>query len=386
MPIDSAKKYDFGLGRMVFAQLGKEVRGNTSLNIPMSTMIQQVQAIESEWDVIDTIQPISKVHLDFTGGGNGSTPVFQFRSKSSFGQQCHITRKALQQLSQYMDMKTATGRGVKPFNLSEARCLMGEDMRKLETMAWSIQLDKIDKEVMFRSKVIDGVRTITSVQGVNYAPIRDSELLTRMLKEEDQFVSGYSIGSDYSHYSVITGEIANIKDPAKMIDIHNSDGGGRGLQALRYYWLQVCSNGMMGWSQKSAFYSRHFGDREVITNAFVEAINGIHDGDDQFLEVYQKAREIELDNLWATFLYRGDFNTEEREKGKIALDTTRLIASPQNTLGHLVDGITLMAQYKKDPMERLAIEKKATDLLFGAYSDWEKGKELVPASFLETLV
>ena len=368
--------YIFGLGQTSFYSVGREVRGDFDALIPIDQMIETVKEIESGWQPVDAIRKISSAHIDFTG----DCPTLQFRTATSVGQQCRMTRHALRQLNQYFSLKTSTGYSVTPVNLTEARCLMDEEYRKLETIAWSKMMDKVDKEVMFRSKIINGERVITSVQGQNYSVIRDSKLLETVagILPDHARVGVASIHSQWSNFDIVTDEIKDIKDPSEMISLHNSDAGTRRLQMMKKFWVLLCTNGMRGWGMGTAFERQHTGDVSAILESLSHTFTENKAEKDEFLNLYMKGREIELDNMWEVFNTRSMLAGDDRLNATTAIGHLPLIASPENSVSHLMDGLTLAAQAKKDPLQRLALEDKATTFFTSLMDDLEKGVRLVP--------
>ena len=368
--------YTFGLGHFDFLKVGKEVRGNHEALVSLDNMIEIVSQIESDWQPVDAIRAIKSAHIDFTG----DCPTLQFRTATSVGKQCRMTRHALRQLNQYFSLKTSTGYSVTPINLTEARCIQDEEYRKLETIAWSKMMDKVEKEVMFRSKVINGERVITSVQGANYSVIRDSKLLKtiRSLLTEEARIGVASITSQWSNFDVITTEITDPSDPATMLSFHNSDAGTRRLHMLKKIWMLICTNGMRGWGWGTAYERQHTGDVDLIMEQMGHKITEDQQSTKEFLELYMKGREIELDNLWDVFNVRSGLAGDEKNNAMTALGHLPLIASPENTVSHLLDGLTLAAQAKQDPLQRLALEDKATTMFYTLMYDIEQGNQLVP--------
>ena len=368
--------YTFGLGHFNFLNLGKEVRGNHNALVSLDDMIQIVSEIETEWQPVDAIRKISSAHIEFTG----DCPTLQFRNATSVGKQCKMTRHALRQLNQHFSLKTSTGYSVTPINLTEARCIQDEEYRKLETIAWSKMMDKVDKEVMFRSKIINGERVITSIQGSNYSVIRDSKLLRtiRSMLTEEAKVGVASITSQWSNFDILTNEVKNVKDPSSMFSFHNSDAGTRRLQMMKKMWILLCTNGMRGWGMGTAYERQHTGDVDVIMEQLTHAMTLDNEKQEEFLSLYLRGRTIELDNMWKVFEHRSGLGGEDKSNAITALGHLPLIASPENTVSHLLDGLTLSAQAKQDPLQRLQLEDHATSLFYSLMDDIDKGKKLVP--------
>ena len=137
MPFDATQSpYRFGLGNKTFLNFGKQARGLSEKLFPLSTGLEIIQKLETEWQPIDSPANMNMVHIDFTGGGNGELPTFQFRSKKSIGQACRITRHALKQLGLQIQQK-GLNRNVNPYQLTEALCIQDEEYRKIMTVAWS---------------------------------------------------------------------------------------------------------------------------------------------------------------------------------------------------------------------------------------------------------
>ena len=378
MPYNIQKPYQFGLMPKEFVSFGKKCRKKPENLIDFKTGLDQILELEASWKMIDTIQSLDKVHVNFCG----EEPTFQFRTSNRTGSVCRITRHALKQLATYIKPKMISGTQATAYNITEATCILDEDYRKLATMMWSKLLDGREKEVLFRSKLIDGERVITSVQSTSYAPIKDSRLLQELHKRKPELVfCGANVNSISSNYRLVENKELELDKPVDMYDIYNSDGGLRGLQLFHKYWLLVCTNGMTTTRTKDNFYTRHFGDSEILTARFGAKLDEL-DGDREFLDAYQKARSIGIENMFQTMTHRMNLNKDEENNVSVALGSN-LIASPQNTLGACLDAITLSAQAKKDPFERHLIECKGTEFMMDALRDLEQGKELVPAELLE---
>lgn len=385
MPFDTQNTYQFGLDHKTFINYGKQARnGNVDAIIPIAVGIEQIQDLESEWDMKDTIQPLSMAHINFTG----QNPTFQFRTKNGQGTVCNITRHALKQLGIYIQQTGLSGRKVNPYQLTESLCIQDDEYRRIATVQWSKMMGAIDKDVLFRSKVIDGVRTITSIQSTSYAPIRDSELLLKLQSQNPElhFV-GSTVSSVSSNYRLIekVGEL-KLKEPVTMYDLHNSDGGLRELVAFLKHYMLICTNGMTSTSTQASFNNRHYGDRELIVGRFGTAIEGFTSVDDGFIADYMKARSTEIDNLWEIMDYRlnGTLTNKQMENANIAFNSN-LIASDKGTLGHAIDTLTLSAQGEKDPFNRHLLEINATNFMNDIFADLEQGKELIPAKVLEDM-
>ena len=324
---NSQNTYQFGLEPMTFINYGKQARnGNVDAIIPISVGIEQVQDLESQWDMKDTIQPLSMAHINFT-----DNPTFQFRTKTGAGAVCNITRHALKQLGLYIQQTGLSGRKVNPYQLTEALCIQDDEYRRIATVQWSKMMGEINKDVLFRSKVIDGVRTITSIQSVQYAPIRDSELLLKLKSQNPQlqFV-GATINSISSNYRLIDGKAKlELRKPCDMYDIHNSDGGLRELLAFYKKYILLCTNGMSSTSENLAYFNnRHYGDRDLIIARFGREIEDFKGVNDKLIEQYEKARAMEIDNLWEIMDYRlnGTLTNKQMENANIAFNSN-LIAS-----------------------------------------------------------
>ncbi len=385
MPFDATQSpYRFGLGNKTFLNFGKQARGLSEKLFPLSTGLEIIQKLETEWQPIDSPANMNMVHIDFTGGGNGELPTFQFRSKKSIGQACRITRHALKQLGLQIQQK-GLNRNVNPYQLTEALCIQDEEYRKIMTVAWSKMLDKCDKTMLFRSKVIDGVRTITSIQSENYAPIRDS-LLLKSLTDRGLYVAGMTVSSLSSNYRLIEQPTQlKVGTPVDMLDIHNSDGGQRSLMMFKKLFELLCTNGMGRTTVNSEFVNRHFGDRQIIVERFMQAINGFEKGHDEFLEIYNKARQTEIDDLWTVMEHRmgksTDYTKSHIENASVAFNSN-LIASDKGTAGHVLDSLTLSAQAEKSPFARHQLEMKATSFVEDILFDLENKKELIPVELL----
>lgn len=386
MPFDQTINggYTFGQDHKNFLSFGKQARGNVDALIPISQGIQMVADLESQWQMIDTPRSLSMAHINFTG----THPTFQFRTKNSVGSVCNITRHALKQLGNYIQQKGLTGRNVNPYQLTEALCIQDEEYRQIATIAWSKMMGSIDKELLFRSKVIDGVRTITSIQSMAYAPIRDSELLLKLQSQNPElFFCGATISSVSSNYRLIENvDKLELNVPVPMYDIHNSDGGLRELVAFLKWWMLICTNGMTSTSIKSRFNNRHYGDREIIVGRFGQAIEDFAEVDDGFIQQYEQARQTEIANLWETMTHRlqGTLTKEQLEYTNIAYNSA-LIASEKGTLAHAVDALTLSAQADKNPYNRHLLEVNATRFMEDIFTDLKADKELIPADVLESM-
>jgi len=384
MPFDATQspKYQFGLGNQSFINFGKQARGNSDKLFTLETGLEIVQDLEDKWQPIDSPANMNMVHIDFTGGGNGDLPTFQFRSKKSIGQACHITRHALKQLGLQIQQK-GLNRNVNPYQLTEALCIQDEEYRKIMTVAWSKMLDNCDKTMLFRSKVIDGVRTITSIQSENYAPIRDS-LLLKSVSDRGLYVAGMTVSSLSSNYRLIEQPTEiKVGTPVDMLDIHNSDGGQRSLMMFQKLFELICTNGMGVETVNSEFVNRHFGDRQVIVERFMQAVNGFEKGNAEFLEIYNKARQTEIDSLWTIMEHRmaNRYTKNQIENASVAFNSN-LIASDKGTAGHVLDALTLSAQAEKSPFGRHQLEMKATSFVEDMLFDLERGKELIPVELL----
>ena len=383
MPFDKLPNYRFGLDHKTFINFGKQVRGNTSEMIPIAVGIEQVQDLESEWSMIDTPQPLSKAHINFCG----ETPTFQFRYKEKIGKTCNIPRHALKQIGNYLQQKGISGRNVNPYQLTEALCIQDDQYRQICTVAWSKMMDQMNnKELLFRSKVIDGIRTITSVQSMAYAPIRDSELLLKLQSQNpDLYFVATTISSISSNYRLIENGEITLNTPVKMYDIHNSDGGLRELVAFLKYFILKCTNGMFSTTTQDSFSNRHYGDRDVIAQRFGTAIEDFSQVDDGFNDDYMKARQTEIDNLWATMQHRltGKLTKGQLDNLNVAFNSN-LISSDVGTLGHAVDALTLSAQ-AENPHNRHMLEVNATHFMQDVFADLSAGKQLIPEEVLENM-
>jgi hypothetical protein len=386
MPFDNTNTYQFGITPLSFINYGKKARnGNVNEIIPMSVGIEQILDLESSWQMKDTIQPLSMAHINFTG----THPTFQFRTKTGQGAVCNITRHALKQLGVYIQQTGLSGRKVNPYQLTESLCIQDDEYRRIATVAWSKMLDNMgDKEVLFRSKVINGTRTITSIQSVSYAPIKDSELLLKLQSQNpDLHFVGANVNSISSNYRLIENvDEITLNNPVDMYDIHNSDGGLRELLAFYKKYILKCTNGMFSTETVSSFNNRHYGDRELIVGRFGQAIEDFVGVNDGFINQYYKARETEISDLWTIMNYRlnGSLTKNQIENANLAFNSD-LIASEKGTLGHAIDTLTLSAQAEKDPFERHLLEGKATQFMNDIFADLEKGKELIPLKVLEEM-
>jgi len=380
MPNDSSQlNYTFGQAPQTFCNFGTECRSKVDNLISFESGIDRVRQLENDWKCIDSIQPLKFAHIDFTG----SEVSFTFRNKKSIGKEARITRHALKQIANYIQPRTMSGRKVSMYNSTEATCLIDNEFRKLSTIQWSKLMGSSSADVLFRSKVIDGIRTITSVQSQKYAPIFDSQVLAKLQERNPsfKFANAY-VSSVQSNFRLLEARELTLNDPVDMYDLHNSGSGLRGLHLFLKAYLLVCTNGMVTSNTKNSFYRRHFGDREFILNQFADKIEEMKGGNEEFLAMYRKARTVGLNNLWETLLYRLQMTDVEKEDMMIASSAHSLIASPINTLGHAVDTITLAAQKKSDPFERHLLECKATDFMTLAFEDIIAGKALIPQKLL----
>lgn len=169
-----------------------------------------------------------------------------------------------------------------------------------------------------------------------------------------------------------------------MLDIYNSDGGQRSLMMFQKLFELLCTNGMGRSTVNSEFVNRHFGDRQVIVERFMKAVNGFEKGNAEFLEIYNKARQTEIDNLWTIMERRmghHHYTKSQFENASVAFNSN-LIASDKGTAGHVLDSLTLSAQAEKSPFARHELEMKATGFVQSMLSDLERGKELIPVELL----
>jgi len=326
-------------------------------NVPMKLVKEEIREMENSWQMKDPIFDLSKIEIDF----NSENPIFRFTNNGKVGQDCLITRHALHQLGGYLMLKNLTNGGnINPYNLTEARWQLQDiEIRAFETKTWMKQIQSYKgQELMFRSKIINGTRTITSIQGKHYTPILDSELLKGV--SNDLSMAKLEITSEYSFFECIT-EIKNEKDPVPMIEIHNSSAGTRRLQMFKKLFMQICTNGMKGWKQQDMFANNHYGDKTEILGRYNANMELSVDKD--FIDYYMKSREIQIDNAIMNKKVKALLPLVEYNNWIDAMETHDKIASPIGTVGHVYDALTLSAQAKKDPLEKDQVEALAGTFL-----------------------
>ena len=103
-------------------------------------------------------------------------------------------------------------------------------------------------------------------------------------------------------------------------------------------WVQICTNGMKGWSTATSFSTRHYGNTESILEGYQSQFTG---NKLRFVSDYLDMRKIEFNvrDYLDTCLLDNSFAVEI----EMALESKK-IASPKGTLASLWDAMTLAAQ------------------------------------------
>ena len=366
--------YQFGLSRYTFFSLNrKSVRDDFSNAISLTEFRNIVSAIQDSWQTEDLTVSLNQFQFDLT---QKIPTVYIEELEQTFV----VSRHFLKQCSEHLKIPNKSGRFISPFNFSEASCILSEEYREFSTSQWNLLVKKKTSKHLFRTKIIDGNRTITAMQSLNYAPISDLEVIDALLQEfpDGKVVYAY-MSSEYSNFGIVSDEEENA-EIKKMYDIHNSDCGTRALHAFAKFWIQICSNGMMGFKKdrNTEFYNRHYGEKEEILDAFKAQLIVMHEASELFIEMYLRARTIKVHPVHKAIPLKFTFNKRIAQNVLAALNNHDLIASPLDTVAHIVDAVTLAAQSCKDPMDRHAMEAQATAFLVKALDDHAAGKPFFP--------
>lgn len=328
MPFDRTPTFMFGLPKMTFLDWNATTKDATQKKA--SDLRAYLEDQYTKRRPIDNTAEISKLHLSFDDTG----VMAQFIGKNGQkGSECSITRHALQQIGAFIAPK---GAKTSPFNISEAVTAWDDETRQICANLWRKMMKDNHKELLFRSKMINDVRTITSVQGKNYAVVKDYELFHKNV--ENYRVVAAQITSEYSHYRLVENKAKLETDPDVCYEVWNSDAGTKALSLELMAWVQICTNGMKGWSTATSFSTRHYGNTESILEGYQSQFTG---NKLRFVSDYLDMRKIEFNvrDYLDTCLLDNSFAVEI----EMALESKK-IASPKGTLASLWDAMTLAAQ------------------------------------------
>ena len=360
----------FGLNPIVFDSLNADDARKIDFaeSKTISEIEELVSNLETEWKAKDKQKSLNKTKLNITEDAVEIVFFNDFSQTVSMP----ITNHALYQLGAFAAPKTPKGRKATPFHLGEAGLYnFGTDiwMRKHIEELWNYILKTSGWEAQFRTRIIDGRRTVVSVQGCKYAPIWDTTALKGVSDLfPDAVVTGWHVDTIVSNFRIIPkpDEYKDKSTPMELIDLYNSPSGNRGLWVYDKFWIEVCSNGAMAWVGKNSWNHRHYGCSIEILKQFNEELPSILNAE-KSIGIYKEAQSIPLDFSQAVEEF---FKGDKAFKKKLTV-TPDLIASPKNTLGYMVDVITLTSQ-KFGVENRHEYEYKAGKILLGSVNKYQK--------------
>lgn len=162
------------------------------------------------------------------------------------------------------------------------------------------------------------------------------------------------------------GESPTQGQPIELLEIWNSEVGRRGVWGILGLWKLVCTNGMTGFSSKLRYMWRHVGKRTRILSGLREFVKASKAEVSGALESYQKAAQIEIENL-VSFIdnlsgsnipqsHRLSQVQAKRVQVSLGDPSTSKTESGNYSLASIVDAMTLSAQEESDLFESERIE------------------------------
>jgi len=344
MPFTTIPEGQYGLPNINFYSYTNRRKSET---------VKTVKEIKSEiHDLYTDLNPIDEVintrQLIFSFE-NGTARV---RKNKPLHDYLQLTEHALFQLGNLL----VRSRKESPFRVG--RFLHGHKEYDLIDGLWNQYIQSCsDREIMMRTKRVGNQRIITSFQGKEYAVVPDTQLFDAIRPEHQLFnVNVAQVNVLNSHFRFFA-PVESKTTPTPSITINNSGAGQRYLQLYFLLYVQICTNGMMGWRDEIVVNERHYGSVEPKIEKFYHEMQNLDNRMRPLLEFYYKTRELQLRKDLVDFDYM-----EEPVKGFFKsfknVDHS-LIASTPESLAAFWDQSTLAAQ-QYNFAEREIIEAWAT--------------------------
>lgn len=241
-----------------------------------------------------------------------------------------------------------------------------------------------DRTHLFRTAVIDGKRTVRSVQGPRYAPYDHHEMVQDVMGALGNAHVLSCTVHDRAMVLRITDTPAHeigLDNPISMYQIGNSEVGCRAAWIEGGLWKLVCTNGMGSWQDKRSYRWRHSGDPQRIRDGIVDAVAAIDAESSGLLHAYDKALGTMIGDAmaWMEAELAGDLPADTISR--VAEGMQDATSSPMGTLAGVVDGITLIAQDDGfDALEQWDLERTAGRLMQRGLRQADRHGGRIPAA------
>ena len=233
-------------------------------------------------------------------------------------------------------------------------------------MEWKSQLTS---DVKLRFVHEDGVRTLRAIVSPSYPIVDDIDLIQTMLDLEeyrDANIVWHKHGDSHTELMIGVGTPKNLKDPIPCAKISNGELGTGAINCSAGVYFLICTNGMIASDMSSQMRRIHRGHTDTILGKIEGMFSSSTARSAVFAHKYMAQRENVVDDIidWGeeNGWIDGSFCTE-KAKGEIeGTLTSPLIASPDNSVASLADGLTLWAQNESGE-KREKIEKHAWSMI-----------------------
>ena len=259
-----------------------------------------------------------------------------------------------------------------------------------------------DKEEFFRFVWIRNprfptqrIRMLRAKLSTGYGEFSDPTMLEALMSHDEYRnlpVLEHSVSDHQTTLRLALEEVPPIipmKKPIPMLQLCNSPVGLRSLRGDAAIWTAICTNGMVNITNTSTFKRQHRGNASDIAQIFENRLEHIRTATAKMMQDYGQAQKIKVvwekegvkDDKLAAMVHTGRVLKTAKTKEKRLTNrmianaqdafASPLIASEKDTLGSIVDAITLAAQKQSQDMQSM-MESLASRVLFDSL---EKAKK-----------
>lgn len=341
-------------------------------------LAQQVSAQEYE----DQEYTLGHYHVRTGDSATTRTTVQRMNRTGLVGDEMPLTRTGLQQLAR----NVLPARGLS--FVEQLAQLETPQGRKMADVNWAMFMRAAKKPRMVRTALYEdrGVtrRTIRSVVSQSYARVDDLQLVELLLNSPEAAqlpVLAYDRTDTMLRMRLALEPIdaVQLNKPVAIVDVTNSEVGGRSVTMRAGIWKLICTNGMASVEKGGTWRWAHSGNPQRIMNAVPQALEDMRTACSPMIQAYDHALGVAIDDAISWMEHTlGDHLTVGQLASSAAamLDET---TTPGGRLASVVDAVTLAAQGQDSLEAREAMEIAGGMALRIGLGQAQDGRLLAPA-------
>jgi len=320
----------------------------------------------------------------------------------AFGEPMTMTRTALRQMAS----RVLPGRGL---SFVEALRKMDDAGRKLAEINWTKFLQKQTDAALVRTIKLPGepLRSVRAVLSQRYAIVDNLDVLDALMNNPDAAQlpvisvkitddamrvrlaldpsllpeEALRIGNEMNRAGGFLAKSSEIyakllEGPIAMLEVWNSEVGKAAVNARIGTFKLACLNGMTGWGGDNSswrwFHSGGAGSSDRISNGIGEALTTARVIGAGMVEAQKAAANVAIDDAFALLERWADKSLTKDQLARTQEAMLHPTSGPRNSLGSVVEGLTLAAQSESDLLAQRDMEAFAGSFLrkgFAAASD-----------------